>query len=43
MKAAALKDFSPCGESYTVCWRCKQSLPALKDNATIEDNRKFNY
>jgi peptidyl-prolyl cis-trans isomerase D len=46
MKAAALKDFSP----YVAKVKAQSAgdvnrvLPALKDNATIEDNRKqFNY
>jgi hypothetical protein len=42
MKAAALKDFSP----YVAKVKAQSAgdvnrvLPALKDNATIEDNRK---
>jgi peptidyl-prolyl cis-trans isomerase D len=46
MKAAALKDFSP----YVAKVKAQSAgdvnrvYPALKDNATIEDNRKqFNY
>jgi peptidyl-prolyl cis-trans isomerase D len=45
MKAAALKDFSPCVKvKAQSAGDVNRVLPALKDNATIEDNRKqFNY
>jgi peptidyl-prolyl cis-trans isomerase D len=45
MKAAALKDFSPyVAKVKAQSGDVNRVLPALKDNATIEDNRKqFNY
>jgi peptidyl-prolyl cis-trans isomerase D len=44
MKAAALKDFSPYVAKAQSAGDVNRVLPALKDNATIEDNRKqFNY